>query len=417
MSALGPRLISLPPAGLGTMLVESIASYVMRLAARYSISTIALLRTGLPDLIPKSSESGRGRPTEVAKSGAYAVGMTRTSEEWVAELEAATGLTGLRALTLLGLAKSVSANRLPRTQIASCRACLEEMAAADLVWEPLIWTLQLVTTCPVHGLPLSLECPHCGGSQKILRLRGRPGLCGRCGLWMGQRLPTQVEAADPVSLMVASLFADELIVSADLAKTFNAGLARVGWTASQLSEAARVPEASLSGWRAGRMKPGLGPLVAICRATGWDLRTLLAGEIVQIADPAVLPERPSARRGVDWAFVRRRLREMTALPDPPTLRAAATELAVDIHAIRKRLPTEAAQLVARRRELESAAYQRRRDERTAVVTEITVRILESGGRASRRDLEPLLPDGWQLRERALGDAWRAAQADWRERAA
>jgi hypothetical protein len=43
--------------------------------------------------------------------------------------------------------------------------------------------------------------------------------------------------------------------------------------------------------------------------------------------------------------------------------------------------------------------------------------LVAGGRASRRDLEPLLPDGWQLREKALGDAWRAAQADWKATAA
>jgi hypothetical protein len=147
------------------------------------------------------------------------------------------------------------------------------------------------------------------------------------------------------------------------------------------------------------------------------LRAFLAGEIIQAADPDALPDRAPARRWVDWAFVTGRLREMTALAEPPTLRAAATELAVDVHAIRKRLPTEAAQLVARRRELETGAYLRRRDERRAMVMDLTLRILDAGGSASRRDLEPLLPDGWQLREKALGDAWRLAKAEWKARAA
>jgi hypothetical protein len=399
------------------MLVESIASYVMRLASKYSISTIALLRTALPALIPKPIKGGRGRPNEVAKSGAYAVGMTRTSEQWVAELEAATGLDGLEALTLLSWEPAVSAYRLPRTQVAFCRACLHDMAAAGFVWEPLIWTLQLVTTCPVHGSPLLTTCPHCGGSQNILRLRGRPGICGRCRRWLGAARAAKPTAPDALSAMVASLFSGRLAVSDDLAKTLNAGLARLGWTAIQLSDVAQVPDPSLSGWRTGRMKPGLGPVVAICRATGWDLAAFLAGEIVQASAPVRLPNRSSARVAVDWAGVSGRLHEMTERSQPPSFRAVAADLDLSLKAIRRHLPEEVAALVGRRRDLVTAAAQERRVERTTLVTNLTIGLLEAGSDASRRDLEPLLPEGWQLREKVLGDAWRTARAAWQPRAA
>jgi hypothetical protein len=220
-----------------------------------------------------------------------------------------------------------------------------------------------------------------------------------------------------MSAMVASLFIGGLIVSSDLPETLNAGLVRLGWTAVQLSEAAQVPDPSLSGWRTGRMKPGLGPLVAICRATGWDLGAFLAGEIVQTADPEILPDRSSRRRPVDWALVANRLREMAELAEPPSFRAAAADLGVDLHAIRRRLPEEAAALVDRRRDLATEAALRRRTARTGLVADLTIRLLEAGGGASRRDLEPLLPDGWQLREKVLRDAWRAGQAASKARAA
>jgi transcriptional regulator with XRE-family HTH domain len=194
-------------------------------------------------------------------------------------------------------------------------------------------------------------------------------------------------------------------------------LASLGWTALDLTKAAKVPGPSVSNWRSGRMKPGLGPLVAICRATGWDLRSFLAGQIVQTSRPGAVPTGRARRERIHWPVVAARLRQMAELERPTSFRAAAAELGLDLHAIRKRLPTEVAALIGRRRALEHAEFVRRREARTSFVADLTLRILESGGRASRRDIEPLLPDGWQLREQAIGDAWRAAHAEWRARAA
>jgi hypothetical protein len=44
------------------------------------------------------------------------------------------------------------------------------------------------------------------------------------------------------------------------------------------------------------------------------------------------------------------------------------------------------------------------------VTDVTTSLLTDGSKASRRDVERALPAGFQLRERALGDAWRRSRS-------
>ena len=88
-----------------------------------------------------------------------------------------------------------SANVLPRTGLirarrAWCPACYGTwQEKGRTVYDPLLWTLEAVTVCPIHKILLASSCPNCKAQPLHLTRRSQPGFCARCGCWLGQ-LPT-----------------------------------------------------------------------------------------------------------------------------------------------------------------------------------------------------------------------------------
>jgi hypothetical protein len=185
------RLYHLAPIRVGAPDVESLTSYIARLAAAHNVYTGTLVEHELLPLLQKHPMSEPG-----STSASYAWpkftqplnGFGTLARKWTQALETLTLRSDLRFLTLLTWSQVLTFMGLLRRERAWCPVCYEEWReTGQVVYEPLLWALRMVTVCPRHGCRLSSRCPHqdCQQSQQPLAPRSRPGYCTRCERWLG----------------------------------------------------------------------------------------------------------------------------------------------------------------------------------------------------------------------------------------
>ena len=180
-ATLPPRslLYSLEAVGVGTPLVESFTTYVMRLARAHRLSVVDIAAIAMTS---ERNASPAMRPTLV-----WAVafnGATVRGERWVRAFEQATNYPKLRFLTLHPLHSAFSQGVLS-THRAWCSSCLEEWRSKRMtVYEPLLWSFKLVRVCPVHNRLLERTCPHCRRRFVALATLSYPGVCQYCHCWL-----------------------------------------------------------------------------------------------------------------------------------------------------------------------------------------------------------------------------------------
>src|SRR5271165_315514 len=186
------QLYSLEPIGVGTELVESLTGYVARLADAHSVSVGDLVGRVLADLTHPQDAiiTPTAKAVRVGGHGFRACnyapnGITETAVKWVRALEVATNRHELQYLTPLPLRYMVP-GRLFRRRRAWCALCFEQWrSAGQIVYEPLIWSIQVSAICQLHARPLDHTCCHCARTLSPLGVFSRPGYCERCDGWLG----------------------------------------------------------------------------------------------------------------------------------------------------------------------------------------------------------------------------------------
>lgn len=200
------RLYGLPPEGLGTPDVESLAGYIARLAEAHRNAPSVLMEQEILPALGKEYLMDRQRSTVqgfLSTSGVAINGMGATALEMAAALSKLTGQEGHECLTMLQWRNVVSKMLLLRRIRAWCPYCLWEMreSQSGLVYEKLLWSLNMVSVCLRHGTPVVDKCPapNCGRQMLPLNLYTRPGYCSACGGWLGLR-PNVTELEGPMSV-------------------------------------------------------------------------------------------------------------------------------------------------------------------------------------------------------------------------
>jgi len=186
------RLYSLEPIGMGTAAMESLTGYVARLAETHCVRTRAVVVREVQPLLNKAhvpQPAHSSIPIIWWHSAHSMNGTGSLAMNWVQALETLTGRRDLRFLTLLTWADVLPWQGLLRSTRAWCPACYEAWRqAGQVIYEPLLWALQVITVCPHHHCRLQLQCPHpeCQAkTQFLLAAQSRPGHCSRCGGWLG----------------------------------------------------------------------------------------------------------------------------------------------------------------------------------------------------------------------------------------
>jgi len=197
------RLYHLPPIGVGTPLVESLTSYIARLAAAHHVHPRSLLLHEVaPYLYPltqaRTDEAKRGIMSRLLRTSAKWNGTMGSAKMMVEGLTRLTERQDLHFLTLLPLTEVCSYNKLFRPTRAWCPSCLETWREKSVsLYEPLLWCLECVCVCPVHRQWLQESCPYsdCARSSPPLTGRSQAGYCPWCNRWLCS--PLHLSAEEP----------------------------------------------------------------------------------------------------------------------------------------------------------------------------------------------------------------------------
>lgn len=173
--------LRLEPCGLGTPYVESFGSYLHRLASAHTISLyqlIAHVRHWWN--VELSNKSRLPQHCEGVRFSGYSLDNQRLA----AALEVGTGIASLAGCTLLPLRDVCAGNgigALKKTR-AWCPACYDEAERGhEVIYDRLLWQIQGVRRCGVHGVRLLRECPTCRSPQRNQAAKTTLHVCERCG--------------------------------------------------------------------------------------------------------------------------------------------------------------------------------------------------------------------------------------------
>lgn len=195
--SLGPLypLVPIEPEG---AYVESLTSYIQRLAQKHSILVGDLVQSALAT--DKCAADIRTLFAESSRINGY----DSVAIEWIARVAGGTGVGGLDRLTLSGLYPEFTFGQDVSSSARWCPQCFSSRrSSGQPVYSPLLWSFKFVKVCPVHTTLLETKCPHCRRSAKPLEPASRPGFCPKCHRWLGQFMPAEIGVADSAALWTA----------------------------------------------------------------------------------------------------------------------------------------------------------------------------------------------------------------------
>ncbi len=189
------RFYHLAPLGMDTGLVESATGYSSRLALTHNVTLAVLFGYEIAPLLDKNhlrnSEARSNKNAVLANSFrtlAPAInGHGIVAQTYIASLQKLTMRNDLSFLTMLPWKEVISHRHLIRPKKAWCPACYDEWRGNDCdVYEPLVWSLAVVTMCIRHHRLLRSLCHSCERELSPLSSRSIPGYCTTCHAWLGE---------------------------------------------------------------------------------------------------------------------------------------------------------------------------------------------------------------------------------------
>jgi hypothetical protein len=442
-SALPARseLYCVRPVNLNTSFTESLASYIARLAERHCIST--------RDLVVKKLLPFLGRPylsdlqshdniTAFWKDTSTLNGANKLTSEWVRLTEGLTLYPNLHLLTMLSWANVISPKGLIRRSNAWCSYCYEELKRDKQdVYNPLIWSLEVVSICPQHSTMLQSQCPYddCGQSMPMLSPRFRPGYCSHCGRWLGCQyasegisVSTHLQDENLLWQRWVAASVGELIASAPNLKVVTQKERFAEAVATYLEEVAggnvsaaarkfRVARRTVRDWKKGVQIPQLASILQFCYLCNLSPLHLLT-EDISAAEFSGANRTPSGRpigtakkhhRSFDSQRLRHALEEVLQSDEypPPPMSKVAKRLRYDHSFLIKHFPDLCSAISARFEEYRTKRCEEKKRQAVCEVRQTTQVIHAQGVYPSQVRVRNSLAIPGSMRMPEALNAWHA----------
>ncbi|MEW6495062.1 MAG: TniQ family protein [Cyanobacteriota bacterium] len=291
------RLYHLPPVGVGTPFVESLTSYIARLAKSHSVFPGILLSKEIVPLVPKVYRSTNLFGTRNLTGAVNGTGTMAL--DLVQALETLTLRNDLPFLTLISWTNVLPQRKLLRPVRAWCPTCYEEWRSTkQIIYEPLMWSIEALTLCPLHRKRLHFQCPHCRCQLSPLAPYSQPGYCSKCLKWLGissnsgqsnskalgeEELVWQIFVSDSIGkLLAAASHLPQPLLRERMAQAFCAYVTQV--TEGNIAAFARllqIPKNKVWMWHSGKVLPQLNVLLKVCYCLRTSVLNFLLKDTVE----------------------------------------------------------------------------------------------------------------------------------------
>ena len=353
------RLYSLQPIGIGTPQVESLTGYVARLAEAHCVQPGSLIAHEFTSLT--SQPHGRSYLHQVSGCTEVLNSTGQMASEFVRVLENLTLRHDLQYLTLLLWAKVLPSKGLVRRTLAWCPICYEEWRSnRQIVYEPLLWKLSVISVCPRHQQKLLLLCPQCHRQLPTLKWHSQPGYCSRCHQWLGNAKATTIQIVDSTELEWQTWVAKnvgELIAHTShlaeaperetVARSLSICIAQT--TEGNIAEFAHrlgMLKNAVWQWQSGVALPQLRILLKICQALRLSLldflfnpETLNTTSTIVATHQTYHPNTQSLKRELETHQLQQSLETALAEEPPSPMETVAQRLGFSSRSLRRRFPT------------------------------------------------------------------------------
>ncbi|HEY6407985.1 MAG TPA: TniQ family protein, partial [Ktedonobacteraceae bacterium] len=396
------RLYCLAPVGKGTSSVESLTSYIHRLAWTYRVTPRTLVRlevvphlTGPHQLRSSPHRLGSfGRGTSMSVNGTGEIAV-----DWSDTLGQLTMRSDLRNLTLHPWASGLPAFGLLRAHPAWCPVCYHAwQEQAFPLYQPLVWMLQVVKICPRHKQWLEDHCPSCQKHQSAIGANMHLGHCTQCARWLGMQPGTRREKEISNEMLcwqewvvstVGELHQVSVFSGSLSWESFLEGLATCAKIVGNINRLAHVADVSypvLSKWLSRTRAPSFEVMLQCCYVLGVSPLHLMADDPVllrNVLDAREPRGKPLPKRSISAPVdSERALALIQAVLDGReqllSVHQIEQHLGLGSHILQKKFPQECAMLVAKYRAYRNERARQRIAQTCTAVRQATLTLYEQG---------------------------------------
>ncbi len=340
-------LHALRPIGVGSADIESLTSYLCRLAVSHSVSLSSLAKLIADTIQETLREDFDWHERQLS-------GISSTAQSWASAISMLTGVGALDRLTLNTWAQVIPAKGLIAKKVQWCPDCFrDDIKDGHTPYYRLSWQIGAVTVCDKHHRPLISACPDCGRvNQRYKACYVVPGWCSHCGCSLAEHdaqdlgttnevKPEAMWIARQIGLLLERQSSQQhtpcLATVRENIRTIVAGLDHgIG---ANFAKRIGVSKSAVHYWLSDGGLPTLNHLLQITAHAGVSLPDLLTEPLKNWTPPIAHPqialdlvhmnkERESARV-LDWEKIKAELMAFARLPVPISVAEAGRRLAID----------------------------------------------------------------------------------------
>lgn len=181
-------LYSIEPIGIGSIEVESLTSYISRLADNHCVTVGDIMKHLIaPEMGKKYINNIVVRGGDgFYKSSSAINGHGILAGDFVKEISFLTSREDICKTTFTNCKELVPFRGLLKNVRYWCPSCFQaDLESGQLVYERLSWTLQTYHKCIIHDRILDSSCPFCKSCMFTLERKSVPGYCTKCFYWLG----------------------------------------------------------------------------------------------------------------------------------------------------------------------------------------------------------------------------------------
>ncbi|WP_324659240.1 TniQ family protein [Bacillus cereus] len=415
-------LYSLQPKEMGTYHVESLTSYISRLAIEHNISTGTLINKIIApnmdkEYLIKSAKNGGNRFYDGAKS---INGYCKNALDFSQVLESLTLRNDLIDLTLMNWNRIISLRELLKKGLSWCPNCIcDWKIKGSQIYYPLSWYISCMQVCLIHNTALSNICPHCSKTPPILHRSSINGYCPSCKGWLGEY---QDPASSPSKQDVFNSKNIEELLTLDTTnlKVVPQSLQKLiqEVTDGNIAEFARlmnIPKVTMWDWIKGERLPNLKGLLKICFQLELSIKHLLTNKIetLNYEDEKIkekiifyLSNKTSRRREINLALLNEKLEGYIHSDEVFSLSEVSKRIGYDRKLLYQHCPEQCKKIVENYKKYCGNQSFERKEMLTSRVQIAVEGLTRDGIYPSRRSVEKYLGKSGVLREERIQQVWK-----------